>query len=135
MKRVPNYSFTMVQGSHLVVGSSVAVWHFSDRIFDGIFRFHSIGGVAPPEPEDPSRRRPERFDTHLRQRADDLYEGGIAQWNKPKDMESSPELMVVMERLEAGLLSACVGSPSESKRRNGQQCFFKKQSVSVKRRL
>ena len=50
-------------------------------------------------------------------------------------MESSPELMVVMERLEAGLLSACVGSPSEFKRRNGQQCFFKKQSVSVKRRL
>ena len=65
----------MVQESHLVAGSSVAVWHFSDRLFDGIFRFHPIGGVAPPEPEDPSRRRHERFDTHLRQRADDLYEG------------------------------------------------------------
>ena len=63
--------------SHLVVGSDVAVWHFADRFLHGVVRFDSIGGIPPPEPEDPSRRRHERFDTHLRQRANNLHEGRL----------------------------------------------------------
>lgn len=67
---------------HLVVGSGVAVWRFSYHLLDGVVRFHSISGIAPSEPEDPSRCGHERFDAHFRQRANNLHEGWFAAWDQ-----------------------------------------------------